>query len=197
MEMGYGNDDNGIGIRYKTPKSASCTMKAICVTVKSEGGYGLAELPGLPRAICNNTTPITVSTTLIPVLSIRVKDLFKTYDNLGVALPKAYDISTDNPIKYSIIHDGVLTGASWTDVDTESMMEYDVSASAITGGHVIDSGYVITVTKNSGASGGGLLGKTVLWNRLDTFTGIITIAAVRTSTSNADVYGAIRWDEIR
>ena len=197
MEMGYGNDDNGIGIRYKTTKSASCTMKAICCTVKSEGGYGLAELPGLPRAVCNNVTPVSVSTTLVPVLSIRAKDLFKTYDNLGIALPKAYDLATNNKIKFSIIHDGVLTGASWADVDTESMMEYDVSATAITGGHVIDSGYVTTSVKNSGASGGGLLGKTVVWNRLNGFTGIITIAAIRTTTSDADVYAAIRWDEIR
>jgi hypothetical protein len=77
------------------------------------------------------------------------------------------------------------------------MMEYDVSATALSGGHVIDSGYVTTSIKNSGASGGGLLGKTVVWNRLNGFSGIITIAAVRTSTSNADVYSAIRWDEIR
>lgn len=41
------------------------------------------------------------------------------------------------------------------------------------------------------------MGKTVLWDRRDSVTGIMTIAAVKTGATDADVLTAIRWREIR
>lgn len=197
-EFGYGNEENAIGLRYKVANNASMTMKAICCTVKSEGGKNLKDMDGLPRAIDNNTTPFTVSTTRIPLLSIRPKTTFNGVDNLSIAIPKSFNISTDNPILVEIYHDPVLTGASWTDVDTtESCMEYDTSASAFSNGHRIYSEYVTTAAKNAGASGEGLLGKTVLWDRQGTESGVFTIVAVRTGSTNATVNCSIQWDEIR
>jgi len=198
MEMGYGNDDNAIGIRYRVTANSSATMKAICCTVKSEGGVSLAELQGLPRSISNGVTAVTASTTLIPILSIRPKSTFLTYDNLGIAIPKSYSVTTTNPIRLAIVHDCALTGASWADVDaSHSMMEYDVTASTLTGGHVVLEDYIATAATNRASSGGGVLGKTVLWERKDSITGILTIAAVKTGASDADVLASLKWDEIR
>lgn len=200
MEVGYGNDDNALGFRYKITANASATMKAICCTVKSEGGTPLYEMPGLPRAVSNQETAVTASTTLVPILSIRPKTTFNSKDNLILGVPKSWQVETTQPVRVVLLHDCTLTGASWTDVDTtNSMMEYDVTASAVSGGHEVDEVYVSVAGAgvNSRGSTAGPLGKTLLWNRQDSVTGILTIAAIRTTASDAAVKAAIRWEELR
>ena len=200
MELGYGDEANAVGFRYKVAANASATMKAICGTVKSEGGLSLKDIQGIPRSVDNGVTVVSVSTTLVPILSIRLKDTFNTFDNLGIALPKSFSASTNEPIKLAVIHDGTLTGASWSDVDSDdSFVEYDVSASAISNGHVLGSEYVATTGGGNNRSGGsqGLLGKAVLWARKSGLTGILTIAAIRTGAVDASVLTSINWEEIR
>lgn len=196
MEMGYGDESNAIGIRYKITANATATMRAICCTVKSEGGLPLSEMPGLPRCADNGVTKITVSTTLIPLLSIRAQSTFNSLPNLHIAIPKGFSIETSNPIRLVGIHNGTLTGASFSAV-TDSILESDVSASAITGGHAVFAGYFSSAGNNRVTSQQGLLGKTVLWDRQSSETGILTIAAVKTGTSDAACLAAIQWDEIR
>jgi len=204
MECGYGNDANAIGYRYKIAANASATMKAICCTVKSEGGADLVDIPGLPRVADRGISTYTVSTTLVPLISIRPKSTFQTFDNMILSLPKSVFVQTDESIRYVILHDAVLTNAAWNDVDTsESCMEFDIAATAVSNGHEIDSEYVY-------ASGGGgkgsivaagntasVLGKTVLWDKQGSGTGILTVAAIRSDASDAAVLAGIRWEEIR
>lgn len=200
MEVGYGNDANAIGFRYKITANASATMKAICCTVKSEGGEALYEMPGLPRAADNGTTARTVSTTLLPLISIRPKSTFNSLENMILALPKAFSINTNNPVHYHLIHDGTLTNASWADVDTnDSMMEYDVSATAISGGHKVASGYIGSGTAAASKAGaaGGLLGKTLMWYRQNAVSGILSLCAIRNSGSDATCYAGLEWEELR
>ena len=197
MEMGYGNESNAIGIRYRVPLDAAGAMTAICCTVKSGAGKYLFDMNGYPQSIDSGVTTKTVSTSIIPLLSIRQLTTFNSIENLSIAFPKEISIQTDNPIRLIIYHDVILTGASWSDVDTNhSTMEYDVTATALTGGHVIQSEYVAT-SKNTQATAKGLLGKAVLWNRQNANTGILTLAAVRSSNANADVLISQKWEEIR
>ena len=49
-EIGYGSENNAIGFRFKVAKNASHTAKAICSTVKSEGGL-LVRIEGLPGPV--------------------------------------------------------------------------------------------------------------------------------------------------
>lgn len=198
MEMGYGDDKNAVGFRYRVAANANATMKAICATVKSEGGTPLLDLPGIPRSASNEVTPVAVSTTLVPVISIRPKATFLTLPNLGLVLPKSYSVKPSNPILLKVISGGTLTSPSWVDVDaTHSCVEYDVSATGITGGRVIGIDYFSTTANNRPTSAQGLLGKSPMWNRLGTETGVLSICAVRTGASNSDTLAAINWEEIR
>lgn len=196
MEMGYGNDDNAIGLRYIISANASATMKAICCTVKSEGGSPIRELGGLSRSASNGVTPVTASTTLVPILSIRPQSTYNSLPNLVLSVPKGYSVETDNPIRLALIHDATLTGASWSAVNSTSTMEYDVSASALSGGHELACAYIGT-GNNQRTAIEGLLGKVALWDRQGSESGILTIAAVRTGTNDADVLASIDWEEIR
>jgi hypothetical protein len=196
-EMVYGDENNGIGLRYKVAKNAAQTMRAICATVKSEGGLDLLQIPGFNRSISMGQTAKTVTATIIPLISIRPKATFQGFPNLGTIIPNSISFQVDNPIRYLIYHDSVLTGASWVDVDTaQSMLEYDVSATAITGGHVIETDYVAG-NKNTASSFNSVLGKAILWYRRNGQSGILTIAAVRTTTTSASSLCAIKWNEIR
>lgn len=198
MEIGYGNEDNAIGFRYKILANASATMRGICCTVKSEGGMNLSEMNGLHRNVDTGTSNTSVSSTLIPILSIRLKSTFQTYDNLTIAIPRAISIKTSQDIKIAVIHSGSLTGASWSDADsTYSAVEYDTSATAITGGHTLYSKYISSSGNNKLDDSKSLLGKTVLWNRQSSETGIITIAGIKTGSQDSDVLAAINWEEIR
>ena len=204
MELGYGDDANGVGFRYKIAANASATMKAICCTAKSEGGENLRNLPGLARSVDTVVTTQTVSTTLVPIISIRPKATFQSLPNLGLAIPKSFSLQTTEAIRVVLMHDVTLTDPVWADVDTDqSMMEYDVSATALSNGHINFSDYVYATSSGPAASQQttaekGLLGKTVLWDRQhDTITGIYTLAAVRTGGVDASVLAGLLWEEIR
>jgi len=196
-EMGYGNSANGIGIRYKVPVNASAELRAICGTVKSEGGLPLFKIPGYNRSANMGTTDANVGNTMIPIISIRPKSSFNSLTNMSIAIPLEVVIETDNPIQVIAVHNCSLTGASWSDVDAnESALEYDTSATAYSNGHVIFTDYVGT-RRNVPVSNGGPLGKSILWDRKGTETGIFTICAVRTTGTTADVLAAINFKEIR
>ena len=203
MEMGYGDEDNAIGIRYRVSVNASATVRAICATVKSEGGPELEDIPGVERCIDTGVTPKTISTTLVPILSIRARDTFKTFNNLAIVEPSSFEFQTSESVKLAVIVDGTLTGASWSDVDTNnSVVEFDTSATVLTGGKTVLAGYRYATTSGA-ASGrvsadeGAVLGKTVLWNRQGSETGILTLAAVRTGASDASVLAGLQWREIK
>ena len=196
-EMCYGDSSNAIGIRFKTALVNNQSMIAICATVKSEGGDNLLNIAGFNRSISMAQTAKTVATSIIPLISIRPRSTFQGYENLGTIIPNNISFQVDNPIRYLVYHDSVLTGASWVNVDTaQSMIEYDVSATAVSNGHVIETDYVAG-TKNTSSSFNSLLGKAILWYRKSSQTGILTIAAVRTTSTSASTLCALKWNEIR
>jgi hypothetical protein len=197
MEMGYGNTDNAIGIRYKIAKNATATMTAICATVKSEGGAELFDIPGYNRTADMGVTTKTVAASIIPLIAIRPRSTFNSIKNQALAIPIEFSIQTDNPIKVVLIHDCTLTGASWANVDTaQSVMEYDISASSYSNGHIVHSEYIAT-SKNTQKSDKGILGRNVLWYRRGTESGILLLAAVRTTSTSAATLASITWREIR
>jgi hypothetical protein len=199
MENGYGDTENGLAIRYRITKNASATMKAICATVKSEGGLGIFDMAGMRRSVDNGTTPITgISTTLVPILSISPHSTFSSLPNRGLYIPDSYQITSDNAIRYAIILKGTLTGASFTQVNaTHSGMAYDVSATAITGGIRVDSGYLTSTGGATRNAKEGLLGKTILALGRTGTSDILTICAQKTGATNASCGGMFGWREIR
>lgn len=201
MEMGYGNDDNAIGIRYRITANATATMKAICATVKSEGGLDLFNMPGIPRSASNGVTEISAGGTAVPILSITPSSTFRTYDNLVLSLPKSVNVSSDGAIRVDIILNGSLTNDSFTPVG-DSVMNYDVSATAISGGNVIYSTFLDAASgpQAAAAVAGSILGKVIMWNRQASaaaITGILSVVAQATDAGTHSVLAAINWEEIR
>lgn len=198
-EIGYGNENNAIGFRYViATATASATMKAICCTVKSEGGDPLRDVPGLTRTANNGETEKVVAATRIPILSIRTRETFNSLENLVLSRLESLNVTATQPIRVDLVLDPTLTDAVWANVnDTESVMEVDTAATALSGGSTVLSFYVPSGSGNNASGEGATLGKQVIWDRQGSPTGIVTVAAVRTGNNSADVLAALNWEEIR
>ena len=132
-----------------TGASASGTsLRQICASVQSEGGFevdrGIAFCAAQPASV--NVT------TRRPILSIRPRLTFNSIATRAVQIARMvasiYDQNNDS--YYEILYGGLpsriaLTGASWVNVDTNSSaVEYDITASAISGGTLLHSGFATT-----------------------------------------------------
>jgi hypothetical protein len=197
-EFRYGDADNAVGFRFRVPRNAAHFSRAICCTVKSEGGGDLLELSGFPFSAANGVTTKAVATTIIPLISLQVKSTFNSLANRGVILPQSYSIVTDQPLYYEIRVNPTLTNASFGSVNNNSIANFDVAATAITGGRVISSGYVGAGGQRAGGQEKGLTSKIPLsLNYLGTVGDIITITAVRVGAQSATAGASIEWREIK
>jgi len=117
--------------------ASSSTLKQICSTVVSEGGYERRAEQRIARA----TSSVSVSTTFIPIVSIRLAS-----DSLGaVVLPSSYSVIPTGAgganFEVVLIKNATLTGASW-DTTTFPNTDYDVSATALSGGTILRQDYM-------------------------------------------------------
>lgn len=162
----------------------------ICDGIVSK--FGVATSIGSP--ITGRT--LTTANQYYPVLSIRLKPA-----NLGaIVIPTFFQAATlDNTnIFYRIVLNSTLTGSSWVNhPNVNSFTQYDVSATAMTGGTDLDSGFI------AGASQGGTkipteasaryqLGRGSMGTESDVLT--IAIAAVN---ANKTGQASATWVEIR
>ena len=118
-------------------------LRVICCSVITEDGAFLDQTTGLKFSASNGTTTKSV-TSRVAVLSIEPKATFNSIENRGKIANLSFEIYTqDNPVFYEIIYGGTLGGTpSFNSVDGSSIVEYDTAGTTVTGGIVIDSGYV-------------------------------------------------------
>lgn len=179
-------------IRYEIQNtgttSGSTILHQICSAVQSEAGYAPT---GIKRSIDVGTAGITVSgTNSSPLLSIRLKSTA----NRGMLIPKAFDIMTTaaNNFRYQVIFNGTLTGASFTSVGSTSIAEYDVSATALSGGTIISSGYVSSVFREA-----NLLDFASILRLASNIAGTADILTIYVSNISSGItyFASLDWEE--
>ncbi len=127
-------------VRYEITNLSNVTtasMKQICSTVISEGGYEQYSPSHLARrtAILSN-----IQLTFLPIVSIRLASTA-----LGaVVIPGRMQVIPIAGQNYEVglFFNATLTGASWSAVSTDANVEMDTSATAMTGGTLVQSDYV-------------------------------------------------------
>lgn len=116
--------------------ASAATLKQICSTVISEAGYQQVAANQFAR----RTSALgSISTTFLPLVSIRLAS-----DSLGaVVLPQAFQVFplTNQNYEAVLLKNATLTGASW-DTTTFNHVDYDVTASAVTGGTIVLHEYI-------------------------------------------------------
>ena len=180
-------------VRYElTSTGAAGTMRAICSTVISEGGYSNRSQS---RAAGTALTGKNLSDTVYrPLVCLRLKSA-----NIdSIVMPTKFDVYglQQAAFVYRIILNPTLTGASWTSAGTDSSVEYDISATALSGGTVVDQG--IFVGSNKGGSAAISSNEVDFSQQLGrTIAGVSDIwclAAIAT-TNNDDAVGVVSWQE--
>lgn len=137
-------------VRYEIEATAAiasgATMKQICSTVITEGGYQQAVASQFAR----RTSVLTgISSTFVPLVSIRLAS-----DSLGaVVLPQSVQVYPTGSQDYEIalFKNSTLTGASY-DTTTFAHVDYDTSATAMSGGTMVLQTYVSSSNQSRAVS---------------------------------------------
>ena len=180
-------------LRYELISTGpAASMRAICSTVMSEGGHSNRSFT---RAIGTPLTGKNLSDTAYrPLVCLRMKSTALD----SIVIPTAFDVYGLQlaAFVYRIILNPTLTNANWTSADTDSTVEYDISATALSGGKVITQGVFVGSNKGGSAQ--------VTSNEIDfsqqlgrTIAGVSDIwclAAIAT-TNNDDAVGIVNWQE--
>lgn len=182
-------------LRYEITSAAAldATLKQICSTVISEGGYEKRVATDVARMTALNTN---ISTSFVPLVSIRLA----SGRTGAVVLPDGYNVlpvaSAGTTFEIVLVKNPTLTGSpSWV-ATSSSNVEMDLSATGFTGGTIVYSTYVRESNlATAGVGNGGdynwdlQLGATIAGT-----SDIYTIAA-RTLSGTQSAIGSLSfWD---
>ena len=170
------------------------SMKQICASVIANGGYERKKSGSIARM----TTSKSVSTTFLPLVSIRLSP----GREFATVIPfefGALPLSNNVPYEIALVRNGTLTGAGFTFVpdSTKENVQYDISASTISGGKIVNTSYTFGANQSSGSL---IVQQDYNWSlQLGTtqagVSDIFTVVA-RTITGTGDVIGFLGYYDL-
>ena len=177
--------------------SGSSTLKQVCSTVISEGGY---ELRGKQNAIGTSIVSakaLATAGTFYPVVSIRLKSTALD----AIVIPTAVSfLGLGNGINYNwrLVSGATITTGSWTPIGSDSAVEYTLAGTAMSGGRVLGQGYLSATNQSSApleilkqALFQFQLERNTLAGTADSFT-----LAVSSDTNTQTCFGSVDWEEV-
>jgi hypothetical protein len=187
-------------LRYEITNTAATsgasTLKQICSTVLSEGGY---ELNGSQQAVgipVNSPRTLGTAGTFYPVISLRLK--LARLD--AIVIPSALSIlptSTGN-YNWQLIAAGTTTGGSWTSAGTNSSVEYNTAGTSFTGGRILASGFFSDT--NQGGSKADVLKNALFKFQLErnglTPTSYELTLIVASDSASDTIVASLDWEEV-
>lgn len=191
-------------VRYEIENTgitaSNSTLKQICTSVISEGGY---ELFGKQHAIgrpLGSPKDLTTAATFYPIVSIRLKA-----DRLdAIVIPKKVTfmgVTNNTNYRYKVVVGPTLdANASWVNATSDgySSVEYDFSATGYTGGRDVLIGYTSVSSGDKAAVSAFEDGLFRFQLERNSFTNnAVVFSLVATGAANGDdALGAIEWEEI-
>ena len=176
--------------------SGGSTMKQICSSVVTEGGY---ELRGAQQAI---GTPITTAKTLAtagtfyPVVSLRLKST--ALDAIVILTALSTIADTASNFNWQVRSNCTTGGGTWVSAGSDSSVEYNITGTSTSGGKTLASGY-FTATQSTSVSVDILkeaLFKFQLERNSLTGTPYEISLVLAAKTNGEGVYGSVDWEEI-
>lgn len=130
---------------------ASATLKQICSSVISEGGYEKKVALNVARMTAANTS---IGSAFVPLVSLRLA----SGRTGAVVIPDGYSVlptaASSVTFEIVLVKNPTLTGASWA-ATTSNNVEADLSATSYTGGTIVQQQFVLASTQSSGITSGG------------------------------------------
>ncbi len=196
-------------VRYeiKNTGSTAATLKQICSTVISEGGYEKKVALNVARMTAVNAS---IGTSFVPLVSIRLTSAasspFAVTRPGAVVIPDGYSVlpTSASPIIFEIVlvKNPTLTGTpSWTASDSANV-QFDLAATGYTGGTIIQQQFILASTQSSGVISGGSdynwdlqIGANFQSGSSTAYNSEIYTLAVRTLSGTHSAIGALSfWD---
>jgi hypothetical protein len=187
-------------ITNKAATSGSHTLKQVCSTVISEGGY---ELRGLQQAV---SIPITAprtfaaTNTYYPIISIRLKTTPDRLDAI-IILTALSVLGVGNGINYNwqIRASGTTSGGSWISGGDDSSVEYNITGTNYSGGRILASGFLNS--SNQGSPNLDILKEALFKfqlerNSLTKTPYEITLVASTDTVNGSGMFASMDWEEI-
>ena len=184
-------------IKNTAGTSGSSTLKQICSTVISEGGY---ELRGSQQAISIPIgTPRSLATagTYYPIISLKLKSA--TLDAI-VVMTALSIMGIGNGVNYNwqIRASGTTTGGTWTSAGTDSSVDYNITGTSFSGGRILASGYINS--SNQGSPSIDILREALFKFQLErnslTSTPYELSLVIAAGSINESVFASMDWEEI-
>jgi len=169
--------------------SGASTMKQVCTTVISEGGYNMPALTNTAGTDIN-VKRLATAGTYYPIVSIRLNS---SYLNSVVKVNQVDLLSpTVNYYRWVLLRNATLTGATWAGTGSTTRVDVDTAATAVSGGTPVQSGYASSreVAQLQAENIYAQLGRT-LAGVSDTYT-----LAITATSNNADLLAQLGWQEI-
>jgi hypothetical protein len=179
--------------------ASSSTLKQVCSTVLSEGGYelrGAQSAIGTPIASPRDLTNVS---TEYPVISIRLKSTRLDAIVILTAL-SIMGITNNANYNWKVIVGGTTTGGSWDTTGATSSVEYNITGTsfALGTGRILASGFA--TGSNQGSTVIDILKEALFSFQLErnglTSTAIELTLACSSASAGADVLSSMDWEEI-
>lgn len=179
--------------------ASSSTLKQICSSVISEGGY---ELRGAQQAVSTPvTTPTALATsgTYYPVISLRLKTSPDRLDAIVIMTAISLLGITNNAFySWRLTASGTTTGGTWVSAGADSAVEYNLSGTSFSGGRTLAQGFLSATNQSSAPV--DILKEALFSFQLErnTFTSTpfeLTLSA-SASINTASMYASVDWEEI-
>lgn len=177
-------------LRYEIENTGTAasgtTLKQICATVLSEGGWNPL---GIVRCVDTGTSEID-AVGEVPLVSVRLK----TANNRAIVMPVGLSAGTTNgkDIVWRLYLGNTLTGPSWGDVSSTSFTQVDTSATALSGGEVVACGFA---TADQSVLSFDIKSSLWLASNIAGTSDIMTLAASRLGSGIAKTVGALSFKE--
>ena len=190
-------------LRYEMTNTAATasasTLKQVCSTVISEGGYELRGAQLSAGTLITTPKTLTTAGTFYPVVSIRLKTTRLDAIVILTAI-SILGISNNANYKWEVVASGTTTGGTWVSAGANSSVEYNITGTAFTvgTGRILATGFF--QGSNQGSASVDILKEALFANQLErnTFTATayeLTLACTAASNGN-QVLGSVDWEEI-
>ena len=176
--------------------TATSTLKQVCSTVLSEGGY---ELRGLQQAIGTTiTAPLSLTTagTLYPVVSLRLKST--ALDAIVILTAISLLGITSTNYLWRIVAGATTTAGTWVSAGVNSSVDYNLTGTATTGGRILAQGYFSSTNQNN--AGIDILRDALFKFQLErdglTSTPYELSLVVTAAAGSSTVHASMDWEEV-
>ena len=175
------------------------TLKQVCSTVISEGGYELRGRQGAIGTPIGTPRDLTATGVAYPVVSLRLKSSPNRLD--AIVIPTAASIlgvGNNAFFAWTLQSNATTSGGTWTSAGADSSVEYNLSGVSSSGGRTLAKGYISSTTQSTNAI--DILKAALFQFQLErnsfTSTPEEFSLLVETKVAGDDVYASVDWEEI-